>query len=245
MMTHFIVVVMLLVSLSLAAINNNEQTPGTPTSQTCRVDSDCSDQGHWCRSGQYCLNRRCYRLNTYPCKPSQFCMEREKQCVDSLPCVRNEDCDNGLYCDGAEQCFGGKCRNNYRFFCVVCSEVNKTCPGGDMGGGSRGATITNNRPGVQTTSPTAAPTVPTAAPTTNTTTGLNEQQLWMIGFIMAAGVAIVIFFFYIITAAARPATPTSVVFITQTLDGDDGDDSQGNARQLLSAQAYQQKIHYK
>jgi hypothetical protein len=83
------------------------------------------------------------------------------------------------------------------------------------------------------------------APTTNTT-GLNEQQLWMIGFLMAGGVAITLFFFYIITAAARPATPNSVVFITQTLDGDGGDDSQNsNSRQLLSTQAYQQRIHYK
>lgn len=230
------IVFAMILLLSHGALSSveNQEVSGTPTGQACQTNDDCSDQGHWCRSGQYCLKQRCHRLVNYPCQPGQFCLEREKRCVDSQTCTGDKDCDNGIYCDGPEQCVYNKCRNNYRFFCAGCVESNRTCP--------RAKTISNNRVDVQTTAPTATPT------TTNTTTGLNEQQLWMIGFLMAGGVAITLFFFYIITAAARPATPNSVVFITQTLDGDggDGDDSQNsNSRQLLTTQAYQQRIYYR
>jgi hypothetical protein len=91
--------------------------------------------------------------------------------------------------------------------------------------------------GAKTTSPTETPT---EAPTSGS--ALNDSELWFIGFIVAAGVAIIFLFFYVITGAAKPATPSSVILITQNADGEDVDG--GNARQLLSTQAYQQKIYY-
>jgi hypothetical protein len=216
---------------------------GTPTQQTCRSNNDCMDQGHWCRSGQYCLNKRCHRLNNYPCQPGDFCIEKERRCVPELPCADHKECDDGLYCDGTEQCVHGKCRNDYRFFCVGCVEANKTCPHGmPVSGNNRGSSSI----GTQTTAPTEAPT---AAPTSNSTTVTNREELLFIGFLAAGGLAVVFLFFYLITGAARPATPNSVIFITQTVDGDgdDNDDrnNQSRARQLLSSQAYEQRIYYR
>jgi len=85
-------------------------------------------------------------------------------------------------------------------------------------------------------------TAPTAAPTAAPTTWAQDPALWitvMIGASVIGGVALV---FCIVLGAAKPATPSSVIVITQKEDGTDMDG--GQARMMLSRDNYMQRIHY-
>lgn len=210
------------------------------THRVCVSTGDCLAAAHglWCRSGQLCLRGLCHTLQGHPCRVGDFCLEREQRCVPFKQCATSADCDDGLFCNGLEQCVASRCQNNHSSPCPensLCSEQNRSC----------------DTPSTTTTTPqqsqqqktigtaTATPTVaPTAAPTNGGT--LDITQLWTILFIAGCVLVGIGLVFYIMTGAARPAIPASVVVITTADENGDTNDS----RDLLSASAYQQTLHY-
>jgi hypothetical protein len=85
--------------------------------------------------------------------------------------------------------------------------------------------------GTKTNSPTEAPT---EAPTTSAGDTIDPAALWTILFIAGAAVMAMALVMYIVTGAAKPSVPSTVVVITQS----------DIERNLLSSNAFQQKIHY-
>jgi hypothetical protein len=84
---------------------------------------------------------------------------------------------------------------------------------------------------------------PTAAPTEAPTNDLDVKRLNIIMWAVVLVVLAVVTAFYMLTAAARPAAPTSIIVLTQGNDGNDADG--GMARDMmLSPYNFQQKIHY-
>jgi hypothetical protein len=76
-----------------------------PTRHTCSKTNDCLAlfNHSWCHSGFTCFKEICYRLPDYPCDHTQLCHEEERRCA-SQPCLKRSDCDDHLFCNGAEQC---------------------------------------------------------------------------------------------------------------------------------------------
>lgn len=229
------VVVGLLISLAVA---------GTPpqariTDRTCDTTEDCQRhaQYQWCLSGQLCARHRCYTLADYPCRSGHFCNETARRCIAGAAnrCTTHRECDDGLFCNGEERCVSGQCvrlplPGGVR--CPQCSEQNRSCVGGTP----------PTAPTTTTTEVGAKTTAPTAAPTSSGDWVIDRSGLLTALFIAACVVGGVALVFYIVTGAARPAVPTSVVIIAQNADGSDMDG--GRARLLLSRDNYLQKIHY-
>lgn len=61
---------------------------------------------------------------------SILCMEELRQCVELYYCVRDEDCDDGLFCNGQERCVQGQCygaatTTTTTTVCKVCDESTR------------------------------------------------------------------------------------------------------------------------
>lgn len=101
-----------------------------PMHTPCNETNDCLSLYNftWCHSGLTCLHSFCYRLPAYPCDHTEQCQEEEHQCIKKS-CHKRSDCDDGLFCNGAEQCVAHRCMPDYRTGCFhgICNEDSKTC----------------------------------------------------------------------------------------------------------------------
>ena len=99
-----------------------------PTNRTCDTTAQCIGGQNWCHTGQTCLRGRCHLVPNYPCPYFQHCNARARQCVPRL-CRRFSDCDDGLFCNGVEQCVNATCTSDFAHDCTggTCSEERKTC----------------------------------------------------------------------------------------------------------------------
>ncbi len=73
--------------------------------QLCSRDSDCDD-GVFCNNREKCERRGEHRFctrNTEPRCPAKVCDETADRCLD-IPCMRDVDCTDGIFCNGAERC---------------------------------------------------------------------------------------------------------------------------------------------
>jgi len=61
-----------------------------------------------------------------PCADDEICDEENDRCVD---CLTDADCDDGLFCNGAEVCVDGECQDGPDPCTAdeVCDEVNDLC----------------------------------------------------------------------------------------------------------------------
>lgn len=98
------------------------ETDGRCTDIACNTTADCLVGRHatWCHSGIYCAASRCCRLLDHPCPRSTRCVAEARHCLKK-PCNNDTDCQDGLFCNGREQCVRGHCRS------VPCSHCNGLC----------------------------------------------------------------------------------------------------------------------
>lgn len=84
----------------------------------CVSDTDCDD-GDFCNGEERCLScngdcppclRECVS-GTPPCPSGDCCDEVTENCVSGGSCLTDAHCNNGVYCDGEEQCIGGCCQS--------------------------------------------------------------------------------------------------------------------------------------
>lgn len=103
------------------------------TNVRCCNNTACLDAlgggGLWCKSGLVCIATYCYVIPNYPCATQvETCDERNRKCL-SHTCKANSDCDDGVFCNGEEQCVRGVCIPGSASQCHggICDEVNKKC----------------------------------------------------------------------------------------------------------------------
>jgi hypothetical protein len=86
----------------------------------------------WCETGVTCTAGFCYLLPDYPCpRASRVCDAANKTCVHK-PCSRSSECDDGLFCTGAEKCYQGLCMPDVRTPAPcgaygICDEASHVC----------------------------------------------------------------------------------------------------------------------
>jgi len=102
-----------------------------PTSIPCERTEDCLAYFDytWCHRGVLCLNYICQEVPDFPCASTEWCDEREKRCLPHN-CTSWRDCDDGLYCNGAERCIDSHCVSDPRLDCSppgICSEETQQC----------------------------------------------------------------------------------------------------------------------
>ena len=101
-----------------------------PTKIHCKNTDSCLEHYHgaWCKSGTICYKGLCHLIPAYPCQYTEICDERSKQCIRQN-CSSWADCDDGIFCNGAERCVAGQCRSDYKFDCSygICSEEERKC----------------------------------------------------------------------------------------------------------------------
>lgn len=81
------------------------------TSVPCANIKDCTQHYNqsWCLSaGVLCIHHYCKLIPDYPCRSTQLCLESEQECLDK-ECISDQDCNNGIYCDGVEICSHNHC----------------------------------------------------------------------------------------------------------------------------------------
>jgi hypothetical protein len=219
----------LLLTLQLLCLTNGEDAVrlhphllinmGIP----CAITADCLSHvksGGWCRSGMVCHRSQCHRIPNFPCaSPVEWCDEREHRCVPRN-CTSWRDCDDGVFCNGAERCIAERCLSDGRFDCSAgyCSEELKRCSFPEVLVGTRERFLAlkelvvvpqaKPRPvamraipvvGARTSAPTSAPLLgtPTVSPTEAPTTqgGLtNTDIVWIIcGVVIIAALGLVLF----------------------------------------------------
>ena len=85
-----------------AGIDNVSVAPGGPE---CTVDGDCDD-GAWCNGAETCNAGSCQAGTAPDCADGVSCTDDScNEATDSCDNVANNgNCDNGLFCDGAETC---------------------------------------------------------------------------------------------------------------------------------------------
>jgi hypothetical protein len=69
----------------------------------CLDNGDCPNDSLWCTGDPICDDGTCGFEETCP---GEQCNETSRQCVE---CLTDDHCDNGDFCDGAEQCIGDAC----------------------------------------------------------------------------------------------------------------------------------------
>jgi hypothetical protein len=98
----------------------------------CADDSDC-DNGIFCDGSEKCEQGECLAGES-PCADNETCDEDEDECFIPEPvpdpeCLFDEDCDDGIFCNGEEQCDNGECAVGY-VPCdpeQVCMEQDHEC----------------------------------------------------------------------------------------------------------------------
>ena len=86
------------------------------TDDSCE-DGICVNAAVDCDDGLYCNGVETCEAATGDCidgddpcdADTEYCDEDNDECTDLLPCTEDTDCDNGVFCDGAETCVAGFC----------------------------------------------------------------------------------------------------------------------------------------
>jgi hypothetical protein len=55
-----------------------------------------------------CINNQC-RTSAGPCSQDEVCDEQKNTCAPPPECYDDQDCDDGLFCNGEESCLDGSC----------------------------------------------------------------------------------------------------------------------------------------
>jgi len=96
----------------------------------CDSNSDCDD-GVFCNGVERCQSGACL-AGSWPCG-DELCNELEGRCVargvQELECTSNGDCQDGVFCNGAETCNNGGCRGagNPCDAPLLCRESKDDC----------------------------------------------------------------------------------------------------------------------
>jgi hypothetical protein len=69
----------------------------------CLDEGDCPDDDLYCTGPKTCEDGMCGFEETCP---GEQCNETSQQCVE---CLTDDHCDDGIFCNGAEQCIGDAC----------------------------------------------------------------------------------------------------------------------------------------
>ncbi len=110
------------------------------------------DDGLFCNGDDTCSGGSCQTHQGDPCQDAEICVEGQGRCVDCVSaddcqddgnvctdmvcqdgqCVaanNNAACDDGLFCNGADSCFGGSCQAHQGDPCgnEFCSEEQGAC----------------------------------------------------------------------------------------------------------------------
>ncbi|RJP38613.1 MAG: hypothetical protein C4547_04350 [Phycisphaerales bacterium] len=97
----------------------------------CRSDADCDD-GVFCNGREVCQSDGTC-ADGPPCEsdicPDCVCSESLRLCTMIPPCASSTDCDDGLFCNGQEQCVDGGCVPGEPVDCGddPCSEALRAC----------------------------------------------------------------------------------------------------------------------
>jgi len=75
----------------------------------CLNNKNCSDS-LFCNGEELCFNNECF-AGAQPCAEDEICSEQTDVCVIPSPdeCETSADCDDGVFCNGAEACEAGTC----------------------------------------------------------------------------------------------------------------------------------------
>jgi hypothetical protein len=106
----------------------------------CTANGDCDD-------GMYCNGAERCNPFTHACAPgmrpcddtgasaTQTCVESTDSCISSSACQTNDDCDDGLFCDGVETChvLSGLCLIGARPCHDLGTNATETCTEGVVG----------------------------------------------------------------------------------------------------------------
>ncbi len=96
----------------------------------CSTDSQCSN-GIFCDGVESCVAGQCMAGPRSCAAPGLTCNENQAICVGvGTGCSSDAQCDNGLFCDGVEQCTAGVCQSGTRpcdLSVERCSEAQNRC----------------------------------------------------------------------------------------------------------------------
>ncbi len=87
-----------------------KQCIASPPPPECTTNADCDD-GLFCNGPEGCVAGNCMP-GAPPCSVGETCDEGEDACIAPPPppeCTTNSDCDDGMFCNGAEECVSGMC----------------------------------------------------------------------------------------------------------------------------------------
>ncbi len=113
---------------------------GQCMANSCNEDSDCDD-GLGCNGQEKCIVGECLSGTAIECGPNASCTEPSGacQCDEGFvligencvtgDCETDSDCDDGLFCNGAEECSDGTCVS-HPFDCMEnghCDESAQAC----------------------------------------------------------------------------------------------------------------------
>ncbi len=107
---------------------------------SCANQTDCDALTSFCRGAATCTDGLCLYNASYVACPfnatgaapsalhsgllSVVCAEDQLACLSYYYCVTDVDCDDGLYCTGAETCAAGVCHEATP---VVCANASRQC----------------------------------------------------------------------------------------------------------------------
>ncbi len=112
-------------STTATTTTTTTDNPGTPPEggdssplpdiSKCTDNSDCDDS-YFCNGAEKCEDGRCVGGDD-PCMKNETCDEDFNECVLPFPlpdpeaseCLSDSDCDDGIFCNGEEECTDGEC----------------------------------------------------------------------------------------------------------------------------------------
>jgi len=103
-----------------------------PPPPECTVDADCDD-GVFCNGAETCDGSGTCQSGAAPCAAGDTCDETANVCVAPPPppeCTVDADCDDGVFCNGAETCDGsGTCQSGAAPCAAgdTCDETANVC----------------------------------------------------------------------------------------------------------------------
>lgn len=82
--------------------------------EQCTTDADCIQDNLFCNGIEVCLQSNpaaqsvCESTGD-PCETGETCVEETGECAAAVGCVSDDECDDGLFCNGFELCADGEC----------------------------------------------------------------------------------------------------------------------------------------
>ena len=107
---------------------------GTDSCDNIPKDVLC-DNDRYCDGAEWCDQVLDCQVGVRPCALDECCDEETQTCGTGVPCVEDGDCDDGLFCNGAESCTDECCQTGQPPDCDdeigctddSCDEVNNVC----------------------------------------------------------------------------------------------------------------------